>query len=194
MKQLQAVLDTNVWLATHVVAITLGYTATFLAGALAVAYILIGVFTNLLTARKPVGQTRIHPPGCFREWSMQSSASPSFFRSSERFWRHLGRPIMGAILGLGPQRKWRGSDCLLECPDLARPLVRHCPSTRRDDPCCIWKRRHELVVVRHQHAWSWPPLLWLYGRRWRGGRAAECAGFENRLTERLREFESPLLR
>ncbi len=28
----------------------------------------------------------------------------------------------------------------------------------------------------------------------RGGRAAECAGFENRLTERLREFESPLLR
>jgi integrase len=29
---------------------------------------------------------------------------------------------------------------------------------------------------------------------WRGGRAAECAGFENRLTERLREFESPPLR
>jgi len=28
----------------------------------------------------------------------------------------------------------------------------------------------------------------------RGGRAAECAGFENRLTARLREFESPPLR
>ena len=33
MKILQAVLDTNFWLATHVVIITLGYAATFLAGA-----------------------------------------------------------------------------------------------------------------------------------------------------------------
>ncbi len=29
---------------------------------------------------------------------------------------------------------------------------------------------------------------------WRGGRVVECAGFENRLTARLREFESPPLR
>ncbi len=53
MRQLQAVLDTNFWLATHVVAITLGYSATFLAGVLAIAYILLGVFTKLLTADKP---------------------------------------------------------------------------------------------------------------------------------------------
>ncbi|CAN5598253.1 cytochrome c biogenesis protein CcsA [soil metagenome] len=52
MRQLQAVLDTNFWLATHVVAITLGYSATFLAGILAVAYIFMGVFTRLLTAPK----------------------------------------------------------------------------------------------------------------------------------------------
>lgn len=35
---MQAVLDTTFWLATHVVCITLGYAATFLAGALGVAY------------------------------------------------------------------------------------------------------------------------------------------------------------
>ncbi|MDB5305757.1 MAG: cytochrome c assembly protein [Phycisphaerales bacterium] len=40
MKQLQAVLDTNFWLATHVVCVTLGYTATFLAGLLAIGYVL----------------------------------------------------------------------------------------------------------------------------------------------------------
>jgi len=38
-------LDTNVWLATHVVAITLGYSATFLAGFLGIIYILRGLFT-----------------------------------------------------------------------------------------------------------------------------------------------------
>ena len=35
MEMMQAVLDTNFWLATHVVAITLGYAAMFLAGMLA---------------------------------------------------------------------------------------------------------------------------------------------------------------
>ena len=53
MKQLQAVLDTNFWLATHVVAITLGYSATFLAGVLAIAYIFMGVFTTALTNGEP---------------------------------------------------------------------------------------------------------------------------------------------
>ena len=32
MEMLQAVLDTNFWLATHVVIITIGYSATFVAG------------------------------------------------------------------------------------------------------------------------------------------------------------------
>jgi len=45
----QAVLDSNLWLATHVVVITLGYSAMFLAGVLAVAYVLLGLFTTKLT-------------------------------------------------------------------------------------------------------------------------------------------------
>ncbi len=45
MGQLQAVLDTNFWLATHVVCVTLGYAATFLAGVLSIGFVL----GNLLT-------------------------------------------------------------------------------------------------------------------------------------------------
>ena len=46
---LQAVLDTQFWLATHVVCITLGYSATFVAGLLGILFILRGVLTRSLT-------------------------------------------------------------------------------------------------------------------------------------------------
>jgi ABC-type transport system involved in cytochrome c biogenesis permease subunit len=46
MRMLQAVLDTNFWLATHVIAITIGYASTFLAGLLAITYILGGVLVR----------------------------------------------------------------------------------------------------------------------------------------------------
>jgi ABC-type transport system involved in cytochrome c biogenesis permease subunit len=42
---LQAVLDTQFWLATHVVTITLGYATTYVSGMIAVAYIIGGVCT-----------------------------------------------------------------------------------------------------------------------------------------------------
>jgi len=48
MEMLRAVLDTNFWLATHVVVVTLGYASTFVAGLLAITYIFLGVFTPLL--------------------------------------------------------------------------------------------------------------------------------------------------
>jgi ABC-type transport system involved in cytochrome c biogenesis permease subunit len=48
MEMMRAVLDTNGWLATHVVCVTLGYASTFLAGALAVLYIVRGAFTSSL--------------------------------------------------------------------------------------------------------------------------------------------------
>ena len=46
---MQAVLDTNFWLSTHVTTITLGYATTYLAGLLGVVYVLRGVFTPSLT-------------------------------------------------------------------------------------------------------------------------------------------------
>jgi len=49
MEMLRAVLDTNLWLSTHVVTVTLGYAAMFVAGLLAMIYILWGFFTRSLT-------------------------------------------------------------------------------------------------------------------------------------------------
>jgi ABC-type transport system involved in cytochrome c biogenesis permease subunit len=48
LENLEAVLDTNFWLATHVTIVTLGYAATFMAGALGLAFIFSGMFTNVL--------------------------------------------------------------------------------------------------------------------------------------------------
>ena len=47
---MQAVLDTQFWLATHVVCVTLGYTATFVAGLLGIIYILGGLLSRALKA------------------------------------------------------------------------------------------------------------------------------------------------
>jgi len=58
LEMLRAVLDTNVWLATHVVMVTLGYSATFLAGLLGIIYILWGLFTKSFdeTTAKSLGR------------------------------------------------------------------------------------------------------------------------------------------
>ena len=48
MEMMRAVLDSNFWLATHVVTVTIGYGATFLAGFLALIYVVRGVFTKSL--------------------------------------------------------------------------------------------------------------------------------------------------
>jgi ABC-type transport system involved in cytochrome c biogenesis permease subunit len=49
MEMLQAVLDTNLWLATHVVVVTTGYATMFVAGLVAIIYILLGFFTRAVT-------------------------------------------------------------------------------------------------------------------------------------------------
>jgi ABC-type transport system involved in cytochrome c biogenesis permease subunit len=48
LEMMRAVLDSNFWLATHVITIGVGYSATFLAGALGLLYVLRGVFTRSL--------------------------------------------------------------------------------------------------------------------------------------------------
>ena len=48
MEMMRAVLDSNFWLGTHVVVISLGYASTFLAGFLAIIYIVRGVLTRSL--------------------------------------------------------------------------------------------------------------------------------------------------
>ena len=50
LEMMVAVLDTNFWLATHVTCVTFGYTATFVAGALGVIYVIAGIFTPAINA------------------------------------------------------------------------------------------------------------------------------------------------
>ena len=50
LEMLQAVLDTNFWLATHVTIVNLGYTATLVPGFLGAVYIIRGLFTRSLTS------------------------------------------------------------------------------------------------------------------------------------------------
>ncbi|MGB8170628.1 MAG: cytochrome c biogenesis protein CcsA [Chthoniobacteraceae bacterium] len=49
LEMLRAVLDTNFWLATHVVIVTLGYASTFVAGFLGIIYVVRGFFTTGVT-------------------------------------------------------------------------------------------------------------------------------------------------
>ncbi len=52
MEMMQAVLDSNFWLATHVITITLGYSATFLAGTIAAVYLLARTLTRWVTPER----------------------------------------------------------------------------------------------------------------------------------------------
>jgi ABC-type transport system involved in cytochrome c biogenesis permease subunit len=47
LEMMQAVLDTNFWLATHVTCVTLGYTATLLSGAIGLTYLLVRTSARL---------------------------------------------------------------------------------------------------------------------------------------------------
>ena len=59
LEMMRAVLDSNFWLATHVVVITAGYSANFLAGFLAIIYIVRGVLTRSLDSATADSLTRM---------------------------------------------------------------------------------------------------------------------------------------
>ncbi|MCH8043300.1 MAG: cytochrome c biogenesis protein CcsA [Planctomycetes bacterium] len=66
LKELVAVLDTQFWLATHVVTITLGYTTAIVAGFLGVVFIVRGIVTASLTKEVERDLTRmIYGTLCF---------------------------------------------------------------------------------------------------------------------------------
>ena len=66
LEMMQAVLDTNFWLATHVTCVTLGYTATFVAGFLGIIYVVMGLVTTTLTPERDKSHTQmIYGVVCF---------------------------------------------------------------------------------------------------------------------------------
>jgi ABC-type transport system involved in cytochrome c biogenesis permease subunit len=63
---LVAVLDTNLWLASHVTTVTLGYAATYIAGLLGVVYIAWGLFLTTLSKEKHIALgNMIYGTTCF---------------------------------------------------------------------------------------------------------------------------------
>jgi len=66
MEQMRAVLDTRFWLTTHVITISLGYTAVLLAGFFGVFYVLSGIFTRRLDPETSTAMDRmLYGTTCF---------------------------------------------------------------------------------------------------------------------------------
>lgn len=66
LEMMQAVLDTNFWLATHVTCVSLGYSATFATGVLGILYIVFGVLTPILDQDlSKVLKTALYAVVCF---------------------------------------------------------------------------------------------------------------------------------
>lgn len=65
LEMMRAVLDTNFWLATHVVIITLGYSSCFLAGFLAIAWILRRLRGNMTSATSASMRGMVYGVICF---------------------------------------------------------------------------------------------------------------------------------
>lgn len=110
MEMMQAVLDSNFWLATHVITITLGYSATFLAGAIAGVYLIARVVTRWVTPERERAMIRMVSASSASRCSSASSA-PSSAGS--------GRINRGAGSGDGTRRRtarrWSCSSTPLSC-------------------------------------------------------------------------------
>ena len=131
---LQAVLDTQFWLATHVVCITLGYAATFVAGLWGVIYILLAHVFPVLDddARRQA------PPHDLRHALLRDLLQ--LRRHGAR--RPVGRRLVGPLLGLGPEGKRRADHRALERAGAARPLGRHGQGPRPGDARRRRQHRH----------------------------------------------------
>ena len=151
LEMLQAVLDTNIWLATHVVAITTGYSAMFLAGMLAIIYVVRGVFTRSLKKQTADSLARMtYGVVCFATlFSFVGTVLGGIW--ADQSW--------GRFLGLGSERKRRGAHRPLVRNHFARALGRVHPATRPDDHGALRQHRDQFFVVRREHARRRPAFL-----------------------------------
>jgi hypothetical protein len=96
MEVMRAVLNTNLWLATHVVVITIGYASMFVAGLLAAIYIVRGFFTRTLSPETARALSRmVYGIVCF--------ATLTSFTGT--IWGEFGPTNPGADSGAGTPRR-----------------------------------------------------------------------------------------
>ncbi len=154
---LQAVLDTQFWLATHVVCITLGYTTTFVAGLLGIVYVLRGVLTPTLSAETGRQISRmIYGTICFATlFSFVGTVLGGLWADDSwgRFWgwdpKENGALIIVLWNALVLHSRWGG---------LVRQRGLAVLSSRRQ-----YCRR--LVLVWCERTWRWSAFVRIYRRR-----------------------------
>ena len=147
MEMMRAVLDTNFWLATHVVVVTLGYASTFVAGLLAIIYIIKGVFTRSLTPEMSKSIVRmIYGIICFtlRRWLQFCRCTVLGGIWADQSW--------GRFWGWDPKENGAVNNRAVERADPARALGRPGAGTRFGEPGDSREYRDELVMVRGEHA------------------------------------------
>jgi ABC-type transport system involved in cytochrome c biogenesis permease subunit len=145
LEMLQAVLDTNIWLATHVVAITTGYSAMFLAGMLAIIYVIRGVFTRSLDkANCRFAQRMIYGVVCFATFfSFVGTVLGGIWadQSWGRFWgwdpKENGAVLIVLWCALILHARWGG---FIRQRGLMIMAI-------------FWQYRDQLLLVWGQHAW-----------------------------------------
>jgi ABC-type transport system involved in cytochrome c biogenesis permease subunit len=155
MEMMRAVLDTNFWLATHVVAVTTGYASTFVAGFLALIYIVRGVFTQTLDEATGKSLARmVYGIVCFATlFSFVGTVLGGIWadQSWGRFWGWDPKENGALIIVL-----W---NALILHAALGR-MIRE----RGLVVCAIRQHRHQLVVVWREHARHRPAQLRLHRR------------------------------
>ena len=126
LEMMEAVLDTNFWLATHVTTVTLGYTATFVAGFLSAVYVLLQCATVVKD-----GFTQPQPPSFAGLLSFGSAAAGIvgvpmillwFFctAAAAKFeWVHSSIPMVVLVVTGGAAAFYAGGLLFLKAGDTA---------------------------------------------------------------------------
>lgn len=185
MEMMRAVLDSNFWLTSHVITITLGYAGMYVAGFLGIVYVLVGVSTPLLGLRL-TAEGQAETVAAERD-SLSGGAS---LATTNTIHKALGRMVYGTICfaalfsfvgtvlggiwadqswgrfwGWGPEGKRRVADCVVVRGDFARAPRRLDPGTGPDEHGHFWQHRDRLFLVRRQHARCGLAFVRIHGSR-----------------------------
>ncbi|MCZ7634655.1 MAG: cytochrome c biogenesis protein CcsA [Verrucomicrobia bacterium] len=156
MEMMRAVLDSNFWLTTHVITITLGYSATYVAGFLGILFVLRGVLTRGLGPETRAALNRmVYGTLCFATlFSFVGTVLGGIWadQSWGRFW------------GWDPKENGALIIVLWNAFDPPRALGRPDPRTRSHEPRHLRQHRHQLLLVWRQHVGRGPALLWFHGQ------------------------------